>query len=647
VCPARSTTSRRGQHARRASASTPLEHAKSALARVRTHVDDKSASADSHRAGDLALASVVGLGALWLYVATMCPTIYVEDSAEFATAAAELGVPHPPGYPLHTLLAALFVRVIPLGDIAYRSNLFSASCGAAAVAVLWLLLRRLDVRRLAALAGTFCFAFGTTFWSQCLAAEVHALNALLLGLTLFVSFDAARAPSRRTFALAGFLIGLTIGHRNLNLLFLAPLLVLLARASRGAAQRRSLLVCALGAMTASGLVYLYLPLAARRDPMLDMGAPVTFDRFCGVISAHAYFRHMASASLATNARRAWSSFAGLPANLGVAVLAAPLGFLTWHRRDELARLVPFAWMAFTCFLFSTLYNVLDVASYLIPAFLALAVAAAVGFDALSNKWRVILPLAALVGIPTGLSSVNLRHTSIARVYGRQLLESAPPLAIVISFGDTETHLLTYEQAVEHEGTGVIVVSANEIDDWYVQQLSRRHPEVVWPPARAAQAWLVDLAGRSRASHPICLTQPLSLGLEGLRLVPRGLLFCLAPRLDERELERSVAFWRTAVTPSAVDLEQPEVHVQMIDFAFSLSRFLLAGALAEIGNMAEARAQLGAVVAAKPDAAERAIVAAMKTIGRENHHDLSLGARAQQALQLDPGDSRFLALLGLR
>jgi len=67
---------------------------------------------------------------------------------------------------------------------------------------------------------------------------------------------------------------------------------------------------------------------------------------------------------------------GLPGNLGIALLAAPLGFVAWWRRRELGGLATIAWAAGSCFLFAAFSNVVDVESYLIPAYLVLAVAAA-------------------------------------------------------------------------------------------------------------------------------------------------------------------------------------------------------------------------------------------------------------------------------
>ena len=249
---------------------------------------------------DHGIGAVIGLGAFVLYLVTLCPTIFVEDSAEFSTAAGIFGVPHPPGYPLYTLLAGLFVRVLPVGDIAYRSNLFSAACGAAAIAVLWLLLRRLGVGRLGALVATMSFAVGETFWSESLAAEVHSLNVVLLVLALLFTVEAVQAPSARRYAWAGLTIGLAVGHRNINSVFLAPLVVVLELERRKQKRDPRLILVALGALVASAAVYLYLPIAASRDPALNMGEPTSFPRLWSVITAHAYMRHLQTASLATD-----------------------------------------------------------------------------------------------------------------------------------------------------------------------------------------------------------------------------------------------------------------------------------------------------------------------------------------------------------
>jgi hypothetical protein len=595
---------------------------------------------------DLTYGLVVGLGAFLLYLFTLCPTIFVEDSAEFSTAAAVFGVPHPPGYPLYTLLAGLFVRALPVGDIGYRSNLFSAACGAATVTMLWIVVRRIGASRLAALAATVSFAVGATFWSESLAAEVHSLNGLLIVLALFCTFEAVRTPSTRHCAWAGLTIGLAIGHRNINGLFLAPLLALLELERRKQNQSPRLVAVAAGTLLASAAVYLYLPIAASREPPLAMGAPATFQRFWAVVTAQAYVRHLASASPATDLGRLAQFIRGLPGNLGLAIFAAPVGLALLHRRAQRALLIALAWLAAASFAFGVIYNVPDVASYWIPTYLALAIASAVGFDSWRGKSALVLPAVAVAAIPFVISSLSLRETTIARTYGRGLLESAPPRALIVSLADTETHVLIYEQAVEHLRPDAVVVSASELDGWYLDQLSRRHPDVSWPAPSATIDWLTELVAHNQSQRPVCLTQPLHVGAPGSALLPSGLLHCVTPRIEAVDLQRSVAFWKSATLPSPAEVRHPDAHVRMLDFSFALSRFRLAGALADSGAFTEARAQLAAVLQLEPDAAEQAIVRYMTAIGREGHRNLDLGQRAEEALRLDPNDPKLVDLLRL-
>ncbi|MGI8588966.1 MAG: protein O-mannosyl-transferase family [Chloroflexia bacterium] len=71
--------------------------------------------------------------ALLLYLITASPTINFLDSGELTTVAWTLGIAHPPGYPLYTLISSAFIHVFPLGSPAWRMNLLSALFAALAV----------------------------------------------------------------------------------------------------------------------------------------------------------------------------------------------------------------------------------------------------------------------------------------------------------------------------------------------------------------------------------------------------------------------------------------------------------------------------------------------------------------------------------
>src|SRR5207244_13128185 len=123
------------------------------------------------------------------------------------------GVPHPPGYPLHTMLLGAFVRLVRIGSLAFRANLFSSLCAAIAVALAYRIGRRLGAQRPAALAAAICLATGVTFWWQAGVAEVYALDAVLAGASWLALLTWLETPARGRAALAGLFAGLWVGHR--------------------------------------------------------------------------------------------------------------------------------------------------------------------------------------------------------------------------------------------------------------------------------------------------------------------------------------------------------------------------------------------------------------------------------------------------
>ena len=90
---------------------------------------------------------VAGVAALGLYIRTLAPGVLVGDMGEFQFTGAILGIPHPTGYPLYTLLGKLW-SMVPLRDVAYRINFSSAVYMAGAVGLTaFLAWRLLDLLR--------------------------------------------------------------------------------------------------------------------------------------------------------------------------------------------------------------------------------------------------------------------------------------------------------------------------------------------------------------------------------------------------------------------------------------------------------------------------------------------------------------------
>ncbi|MFN2185792.1 MAG: protein O-mannosyl-transferase family, partial [Anaerolineae bacterium] len=147
------------------------------------------------RLGDAVL--VVGLFAasLALYVQTLAPSVAAlfDDSLEFPLVSYRLGIAHPTGYPLYTLLGKLYT-LLPWHDVAWRVNLLSAVAGALTVALVYLVARQLGARRLPALLGAAALAASPVFWSQAVVAEVYTLTGAFIALLLWLALRWARRP---------------------------------------------------------------------------------------------------------------------------------------------------------------------------------------------------------------------------------------------------------------------------------------------------------------------------------------------------------------------------------------------------------------------------------------------------------------------
>ncbi len=211
-------------------------------------------------------AAATALVALVVYLVTLAPGVTTGDSGELATAAWWFGVPHSTGYPAWTLIAWAWTHMVPVGNVAWRTNLLSAFWGALAAGLLALLVSRsgrvlaaklisheesfqhrlpLRVGALSGPAAGLLLAFGPAFWSQAVVTGVHTMNvcvwmAILVGLYRW-SFETDR---RWRLYMTAFLWGMGWGVHPTMILACLALAFFVWRVDRSVG--RDLLVVALG-----------------------------------------------------------------------------------------------------------------------------------------------------------------------------------------------------------------------------------------------------------------------------------------------------------------------------------------------------------------------------------------------------------------
>lgn len=120
-----------------------------------------------------------------LYILTLAPGLLPADSGEFQLVGATLGVAHPPGFPLYTLVSKLMTWLPIPTTSAAKINLLSVISSSATLFILYLTVFRLTKRQLAALTAVISLGTATTFWAQATTANIRSFTAFFAALALF------------------------------------------------------------------------------------------------------------------------------------------------------------------------------------------------------------------------------------------------------------------------------------------------------------------------------------------------------------------------------------------------------------------------------------------------------------------------------
>jgi hypothetical protein len=252
----------------------------------------------------VAVGAVAALCAFLLYLSGVSSTVtYGGDCGELIAASYRLGIAHPTGYALYCLLGRCFASLLPLGEVGWRYNVLSAVFGALSVGLVTATVyhlvdsgfgNRADVSHEAerdtlsstrnsvlttalqnkalwpALGAGLLLAGFYDFWTQCVLAEVYALNALMLSALIYAAVAWHQSADWRWFFSLAVLFGLAL-NAHLSCVYLAPGLLLYtvvqhrARFGTGFKAVRKFAV-ALAFMLAAYALTLYSPLRSSLFP---------------------------------------------------------------------------------------------------------------------------------------------------------------------------------------------------------------------------------------------------------------------------------------------------------------------------------------------------------------------------------------------
>jgi hypothetical protein len=439
-----------------------------------------------------------GLAVFAVYLTTLHRGLPGGDSGELITVASTLGIAHPPGYPLYTMLGKLF-SYLPIGSVALRLNLFSALCGAGAAALLFATLKLLTGNKLPALFAASLFALSFEVWRYASVAEVFALNNLLCaGLFYCLAKWQTEGGHEKWLFAVFFLSGLCASHHHQSAFVVLPILILVSIEQRKNFSAKQW--AGYWGTFALGLTpYLYLPLRAAMTPPLMWGDVTTWQGF-----------------LTHFLRREYGTFqlvAGLKAEPGVGIrntvtylweltrdgfgIAWLAFFAALVKRQSLMRRGPLFLAAVISFVvsivvFNGLANITSsdpfyrgiLARFWQQPHFCFFLLAGLGGTYLFDK-RTARPVLATffiaaLGFGVGKQAhIRLERYDLFNKYGREILSTLPKDAVLLTCGDVVGNSVRYLQNVEGVRRDVVTLEIAWLRNrWFQKFISKRHPTIV-------------------------------------------------------------------------------------------------------------------------------------------------------------------------
>ncbi|HEY5771672.1 MAG TPA: DUF2723 domain-containing protein [Chitinophagaceae bacterium] len=254
---------------------------------------------------------VILLIATATYTLTREATASFWDCGEFIACANEIGIPHPPGSPLFTMLGRLFILVFSGGDSANAAssvNLMSAvASGFCVLFLFWTIThfaRKMFVNHgenlteqqtftvmASGVVGALAYTFSDTFWFSAVEGEVYALSSFFTALIIWAmlkwehAYELAkdvveRNRADRWIVFIFFMLGLSITVHLLNLLTLPAIVMIYFYKKYTPTVRKSIFAflfsCVLTGAILFGMVYAIPRTSAAFDRLFVNGFGLPF-----------------------------------------------------------------------------------------------------------------------------------------------------------------------------------------------------------------------------------------------------------------------------------------------------------------------------------------------------------------------------------
>jgi len=454
------------------------------------------------------------------------------DGGDLITAAATGGVAHPTGYPTY-LLVAHFFQLIPVGTLAFRTNLLSmvfAILSSLLVYQTFVDLVGINSKNcLAGIIASLTFGLSPLTWSQAVITEVYTLQAFFEILILFLLFKRLKISIDHPVILdliIGVIFGIALGNHLLTI-FLLPLICIngiivkpIKKEDHPLASGQwnikwNILFSRLLGTFLGLLVYTSLYFRARSGAPVNWGNPVTMNNFLWLVTGKLYQSNLFAFSNGNFLirLRVWGEV--ILRQGGVIGLIIGLMGILASRKVSFEFIWNSVYLVIVFLFFSFLYSTSDSFIYLIFAFLVFSLWIGLGVVQLieiagrAKPWMgtalglLFLFLVLGYGVKTS-GTVDASKNSSATTFGEQVMATAPEHAMIFTDGDKDSFTLWYYCYALKQRQDIAVIVTNLLPyDWYRSTLQNTYSTLIIPKT-ASGTWESTLIS-SNNNRPICET----------------------------------------------------------------------------------------------------------------------------------------------
>ncbi len=464
--------------------------------------------------GDLFIPVLIFFVFLGIYWLTLAPSVSPQgDAGELITVAYILGISHPPGYPLFTLIGHLFT-FLPLWSVAWRLNLFSAVCHCLTLVFVYLILKKITKSWLVAFFSILTLGFSYTFWLYSLVTEVFPLNDLFLSILFYLAVvindTKDLKKTGKLFLFFFFVLGLSFSNHHTIILISPALFYLIYRkflrsfSSRGTKKIKFVMASVLFFILGF-LPYIYFPIRSR------MGVfPIEWRPILSLVDLFRFFTRADYGSLnpyigsdpsQVTLGQKWSQLVNYGRFLWddfqiYGLLLAGLGLIYGFFRNKrflvtiligfLTNIFFLSYASFPISEFSgTTLGVIE-RFYLLPnIFVSMAIGLGVwALFSLVKRLRIVVFLGMVIYIfiltRANYPLVDQSGNYLDLELGRNVMRGLPHGAIIFPRGDVGTFAAFYAHYVEGFRRDVELVTDNLITSKYLYIRSRR-PDLDFSP----------------------------------------------------------------------------------------------------------------------------------------------------------------------